>query len=46
MAGAAGLLRALNITESLEDALRAVRAAGTGLLWIDAICVDQSNLQE
>lgn len=37
----------INITDNLADALRHLRPSGCGrTLWIDAICIDQHNLDE
>lgn len=38
---------AINITYNLQSALRSIRAQGDSrLLWADAICIDQDNLEE
>lgn len=37
----------LQVTHSIHDALRALRRSSTSrLLWIDAICINQTDLQE
>ena len=38
--------RSVPITENLYNALRRLRATVPRTLWIDALCIDQSNLQE
>ena len=39
--------RLLHVTHSLHDALQALRRPSTSrLLWIDAICINQADLQE
>ena len=36
----------MKITQSLDVALRRLRGLGPRVLWIDQICIDQSNVQE
>jgi hypothetical protein len=36
----------MEVTVNLESALRQFRAEGHGLLWVDALCINQSDLGE
>jgi hypothetical protein len=38
--------RPLKITKNLEHALGYLHSCNAGSLWIDAVCIDQANLDE